>query len=408
MRWGAGDRSFVRPVRGVVALLGGQIVPLELYGVAAGDRTAGHRVLADGEIVVTGPDDYLAKLREGFVEPDPEVRRIAILEKARALAVRRRRRRSRRTRTSRTRWRTSSSGRASCAAPSRRSFSSCPRRSPSPSCARTRSSCRCAAPPGLLPHFVAVMDNDADRKGFIAKGCEWVLNARLADARFFYEEDAKETLEAQLPKLVAPDLPGEARRLPAEDRAHPGPRGGDRGPGRPLGPRRSRRARRRCSRKADLTSLVVKEFTDLQGVIGGLYARRERYPDSVWKADLRPVPSGLGLGRSAAGGLRRDPLARRPVRLALRSLPRRPRPDGIEGPVRPAPRGARHRLDHDRPQLADRLAPDRAQGAVALSAGPRGPRARQGRRGARALLRGPAPAACSSGAARATTRSRPC
>ena len=56
-------------------------------------------------------------------------------------------------------------------------------------------------PAGLLPHFIAVMDNAEDRKGFIAKGSEWVLNARLADARFFFEADVQERLEARLPQL---------------------------------------------------------------------------------------------------------------------------------------------------------------------------------------------------------------
>src|SRR4030095_11112021 len=54
---------------------------------------------------------------------------------------------------------------------------------------------------GLIPHFLAVMDNAEDRKGFIAKGCEWVLNARLADARFFFEDDVRHSLESRLPQL---------------------------------------------------------------------------------------------------------------------------------------------------------------------------------------------------------------
>src|SRR4030095_9497953 len=86
MRWGEGSRSFVRPVRGVLALYGGKVVPLSLYGVSASDRRVGHRVLSDGDFAVTGPDDYLAKLRNAYVEPDAEARRIAILEGARALA----------------------------------------------------------------------------------------------------------------------------------------------------------------------------------------------------------------------------------------------------------------------------------------------------------------------------------
>src|SRR5262249_36972746 len=78
---------FVRPVRGVLALYGGAVVPLEIYGVAAGATTLGHRVLSDGELTIAGADDYLACLRSHFVEPDPEARRIRILETARKLAT---------------------------------------------------------------------------------------------------------------------------------------------------------------------------------------------------------------------------------------------------------------------------------------------------------------------------------
>ncbi len=304
MRWGSGDRSFVRPVRGIVALLGGRVVPLELYGMAAGDRTAGHRVLADGELVVTGPDDYLAKLRKAFVEPDPEVRRIAILEKARALA-------------------SGVGGQIEAHADLANTladlvewpglvrgafapeFLELPEEITVTVMRTHQKFLPIRGPAGLLPHFVAVMDNDADRKGFIAKGCEWVLNARLADARFFYEEDAKETLESQLPKLS---------RLTFQEK---------------LGDYRQKTTRIQelaeaiaiqvgrsdlveASRtaallsKADLTSHVVREFTDLQGVIGGLYARRERYPDSVWKAiydQYRPASGSDDPPREASGAI---------------------------------------------------------------------------------------------------------
>jgi glycyl-tRNA synthetase beta chain len=304
MRWGSGDRSFVRPVRGIVALLGGRVVPLELYGVAAGDRTVGHRVLADAELVVTGPDDYLAKLRKAFVEPDPEVRRIAILEKARALA-------------------SGVGGQIEAHADLANTladlvewpglvrgafapeFLELPEEITVTVMRTHQKFLPIRGPAGLLPHFVAVMDNDADRKGFIAKGCEWVLNARLADARFFYEEDAKGTLESQLPKLS---------RLTFQEK---------------LGDYRQKTARIQelaetiaiqvgrsdlveASRtaallsKADLTSHVVREFTDLQGVIGGLYARRERYPDSVWKAvydQYRPASGSDDPPREASGAI---------------------------------------------------------------------------------------------------------
>ena len=304
MRWGAGDRSFVRPVRGVVALLGGRIVPLELYGVPAGDRTTGHRVLADGEIVVTGPDDYLAKLRRSFVEPDPEVRRIAILEKARALAA-------------------SVGGQIEAHADLANTladlvewpglvrgafapeFLELPEEITVTVMRTHQKFLPVRGPGGLLPHFVAVMDNDADRKGFIAKGCEWVLNARLADARFFYEEDAKESLEAQLPKLsrlTFQEKLGDYRQKTArlQDLAET--------IAVQVGRAELVEAVRTAAllSKTDLTSLVVKEFTDLQGIIGGLYARRERRPDSVWKAiydQYRPASGSDDPPREASGAI---------------------------------------------------------------------------------------------------------
>ena len=103
---------------------------------------------------------------------------------------------------------------------------------------------------GLLPHFVAVMDNVEDRKGFIAKGNEWVLNARLADARFFFEEDTKQKLEARLPlleRLMFQDKLGNYRqkteRLVALDPRLPAP------------------CRGRISRKASPRPLVSRKST---------------------------------------------------------------------------------------------------------------------------------------------------
>ena len=87
MRWGSGERVFVRPVRGLLALLGTKVVPMEILGAAAANVTRGHRILSDGEFAVAGPDDYLEKLRAQGVEPDGHARRRAILESARHLAA---------------------------------------------------------------------------------------------------------------------------------------------------------------------------------------------------------------------------------------------------------------------------------------------------------------------------------
>jgi glycyl-tRNA synthetase beta chain len=304
MRWGAGDRSFVRPVRGVLAVLGGRVVPMEVLGVAAGDRTVGHRVLSDGELRVTGPDDYLSGLRHKFVEPDGEARRMLILEKARKLA-------------------SEVGGQIEAHADLANTLSDLVewpglvRGSFAPEFLELPEEITVTAmrthqkyvpvrgPGGLLPHFVAVMDNSEDRKGFIAKGSEWVLNARLADARFFFEADVQERLEARVPALEhltfqdrLGDYRQKTRRLEdlAEEIA------------RLVGRADLADSVRSAAflSKADLTTLVVKEFTDLQGIMGGIYAQRERHPDAVWKAiydQYRPASGSDDPPREASGAI---------------------------------------------------------------------------------------------------------
>jgi len=138
-------------------------------------------------------------------------------------------------------------------------------------------------PDGLLPHFIAVMDNALDRRGFIAKGNEWVLNARLADALFFFQEDSREPLESRLPELERLNFQdrlgsyaGKTARLETLAAAIA------EAVGRSDLVSHARTAARLS--KADLTSRMVREFTDLQGIMGGIYARKEGLPEPVWKA----------------------------------------------------------------------------------------------------------------------------
>jgi glycyl-tRNA synthetase beta chain len=304
MRWGAGDRVFVRPVRGLLALFGSEVAPMEVLGIAAGGSTRGHRLLSDEELAVGGVDDYLAKLRAHDVEPDPEARRQAILGASRA-AVRE----------------VGGSIEADadlaatladlveCPAVIRGSFDAeylaLPEEITTTAMRTHQKYLPVRGPGGLMPYFVAVMDNREDRQGLIARGNEWVLNARLADARFFYEEDIRESLESRLPQLS---------RLSFHDRL------GD------YGTRTARleelagaialavslpdlvpavRTAARLS-KADLTTRMVKEFTDLQGVVGGIYARREGQPDPVWQAiydQYRPGSAGDDPPREASGAI---------------------------------------------------------------------------------------------------------
>jgi len=304
MRWGDGARSFVRPVRGVLAIFGGHVVPMELFGVAAGSRTVGHPIVSELGIRVFGPDDYLQKLRAGHVEPDTEARRLQILEGARELAeavggsIE------------------SDSDLASALADLvewpgvvRGSFApeflELPEEIVTTAMRTHQKYIPVRGPRGLLPHFVAVMDNTEDRRGLIAKGNEWVLNARLADARFFFDEDRRQTLEARLPeleRLTFQDRLGDYRKKTdrvgklavsiagAVDRTD-------------LAEAVSTAAR---LAKVDLTTRMVREFTELQGIVGGIYARLEGHPEAVWRSiyeHYRPAGGSGEPPREPAGAI---------------------------------------------------------------------------------------------------------
>ncbi|KUP93959.1 glycine--tRNA ligase subunit beta [Tritonibacter horizontis] len=86
MRWGAGSLRWVRPLHSVLCLLstddGSEVVPLDIDGIKAGDSTCGHRFMAPARVSVTGFDDYAAKLKRAFVVLDPTERQEAILQDA--------------------------------------------------------------------------------------------------------------------------------------------------------------------------------------------------------------------------------------------------------------------------------------------------------------------------------------
>ncbi|HTO89060.1 MAG TPA: glycine--tRNA ligase subunit beta [Thermoanaerobaculia bacterium] len=282
MRWGDGSRTYVRPVRSVVAVFGGHVVAMEILGVAAGSRTVGHPALSELPIRVSGPDDYLQKLRTACVEPDGEARRIRILEGARELAAA-----VGGSIESDLDLATTLADLVEWPGVVRGSFApeflELPEEVTTTAMRTHQKYLPVRGPAGLLPHFIAVMDNTEDRRGLIAKGNEWVLNARLADARFFYEEDRRQTLESRLPELS---------RLSFQDRLGDYRQKTERverlaeaiAPlvGRPDLVDSVKTAARLS--KVDLTTRMVREFTDLQGIVGGIYARLQGHPESVWRS----------------------------------------------------------------------------------------------------------------------------
>lgn len=303
MRWGEGRETWIRPVHSVVCLLDGLVVPFTLFGAESGRTTSGHRTLAPGRIVVVGVDDYLAKLRAACVEPDYSVRRRTLAEKAGALAAE-----------------------VDCSAVEdpalldvlahlvewpglvRGSFERAYLELPEEILVTAMREHQKVLPTrdaagSLAEHFLAVADHTGDPEGHIVRGNEWVLNARFADARFFWDDDGKVALSERVPRLSAlsfqeklGDMLRKTERVEALS-ARLSARLGYAGSVEDV-TRAARLAR------ADLVTDMVREFPDLQGVVGGLYARRDGESGPVWQAvydHYRPAGVDDALPREGAG-----------------------------------------------------------------------------------------------------------
>src|SRR5690348_3200693 len=138
----------------------------------------------------------------------------------------------------------------------------------------------------LLPHFLAVLNTDSDPQGLIRHGNERVLRARFNDARFFWETDQKKSLLERLESLKHVtfqkdlgsyyDKTQRVQRLCSWLNEQLKQRGVSIRPGVVH--------KAACLAKTDLTTELVKEFTELQGIIGGLYARAQQLDSSLPEA----------------------------------------------------------------------------------------------------------------------------
>ncbi len=302
MRWGEGRGPWVRPVHGVVSLLDGEVVPFELFGVAAGDRTAGHPVLSPEELPVADADSYRRALAERGIEIDPRERSAHLsAEMAR---------------------RAEAAGgslvedpellarlAAMCEVPGvmegtfDEGYLELPREILVTSLKDHQSAFTVEGNGGLLARFLTVMDRPDDPEGRVRAGNEWVVEARLADAKFFYTEDRKRPLAARADELShlafharLGSYAEKAERLAALAGWLASRLGWD----------GEREAAERAARllKLDLVTEVVKEFTSLQGVMGGIYAREDGEPEAVWQAiydQYRPTGTDDPLPRGRVG-----------------------------------------------------------------------------------------------------------
>lgn len=273
MRWGSGTLRWVRPLKRIVALFDGAVVPFDIDGIPSGDVTEGHRFMGSGQpFAVRDFADYRARLEQEFVLLDAADRRLRILDAAKAVCA------------ERglvlvdddglleevaglAEWPTPILGEMDPA------FLDLP-----PEVIRLSMkvhqkyfAVRDPARDSLAPNFVVVANVEASDGGkALAAGNSRVLSARLNDARFFWDEDRKSGFDTWLKKLEGVTfhaklgtMADRVERIAALAREIAPLVGAD--------PDQAGRAARLA--KADLASGMVGEFPELQGIMGGYYAR---------------------------------------------------------------------------------------------------------------------------------------
>lgn len=281
MRWGTGSLRWVRPIKRIIALFDGAVVPFEIDGIHSGDVTEGHRFLGSGKpFAVKDFADYRAKLERDFVLLDVADRRLRILEAAKAACA------------ARglvlvdddglldevaglAEWPTPILGDMDP------QFLSLP-----PEVVRLSMkvhqkyfAVRDPAKDGLAPNFLVVANVEATDGGqALAAGNSRVLSARLNDARFFWDEDQKVGFDAWNDKLKGVTFHAKLGTL-AERVDRIAVLAREIAPLVGADADQAEQAARLS--KADLASGMVSEFPELQGIMGGYYARLAGYPDAV-------------------------------------------------------------------------------------------------------------------------------
>ncbi len=288
MYWRKRGEVFVRPVRWLVAMLDEQVVPLELFGIAAGKTSRGHRMIANGTVAISKPSAYVEALRVARVLAAAE--REQVIRKALDAA----------TRTiPGARWREDKSLVATVV--NLTEFPSAILGSFDPEFLDLPEEVLVTvmrdhqkyfaiedANGKLLPHFLAVLNTSADSDGLIRHGNERVLRARFNDARFFWQTDQKQTLRQRVDLLRSvtfqKDLGSYYDKTMRVQRMASWLAETVKQSGMAIRPGVIHKAA--LLAKTDLTTELVKEFTELQGIVGGLYARVQQLDEGM-KPDVQ-------------------------------------------------------------------------------------------------------------------------
>jgi len=285
MYWRAGKpERFVRPVRWNVALLDGEIIPLEFAGIKAGKESRGHRIMGPEQVSIGSPSQYVETMKGAHVtalSADREYKIRKALDAATRTVPGARWREDAellKTVVNLTEWPSAILGSFD------KEYLSLPEevlvtvmRDHQKYFAVEDASGK------LAPHFLAVLNTDGDPDGLIRHGNERVLRARFNDARFFWDTDQKITLEQRVKMLGAvtfqKDLGSYAAKAERMAVLAAKLSAALEKSGQKVDSAAVQQAARLA--KTDLTAELVKEFTELQGIVGGLYAKAQGLPETV-------------------------------------------------------------------------------------------------------------------------------
>ena len=303
MRWGKGEHSFIRPIQSLISMFDGRHAPITIFGVASGTTTVGHRTLAPQPLEVSSYNDYVTRLELARVVVDAVRRRHVMAERARVLANEVNGSPSIDS-SIWSQWQYLTEYPGVVRAEFRTEYLALPEEVLVTVMRVHQKQLPIRDEQGKLTnYFLAVLDNDSDRDGNAAYGNSFVTNARFADARFFHEVDRRRTLEERVESLAHLQFQeklgnylDKTNRIGAIASAICAETGTEAAP--------VLEAARLC--KTDLVTEMVKEFTDLQGKVGGIYAREEGRAEVVWQAiydHYQPVNIDDTLPRNLAGAI---------------------------------------------------------------------------------------------------------
>lgn len=283
MKWNEAGMRFARPVRWLVALYGGRLLPIEAAGIKAGDRTVGHRVIGGGKpFKVRDFESYRKGLKRHGVLVEPDRRRAVIEEQLARLSLK--------------------AGVGLNTDPSlleqavyttewpyavlgsfKVEYLTVPSEVLMTSMKEHQGffSLRNKTSGQLAPLFIAVANTQLGDMSLIRAGNERVLAARLADAKFFFDEDRKTRLEERVKKLTGVTFHQKLGTMAQKQERIKTLAGfiAGRIPDHEGLAETCKRAAALC--KADLLTGIVGEFPELQGIMGGEYAKHDGEPESV-------------------------------------------------------------------------------------------------------------------------------